>query len=74
MEQIISEEYHEFLYLFLGAVARALPTHRTYDHKITQKERFNPYFGSLYSLSQTEHVTLRHWMQDNLSKGCIQAS
>ena len=50
----VPKEYHEFLLLFSEAVAKALPPHRPYDHKIPLREGFTPPFGPLYSLSKTE--------------------
>jgi hypothetical protein len=32
---------------------------------------FKPPFGPLYSLSHPELEELKHWLDENLSKGCI---
>ena len=55
-------------------MAKALPPHRPYDHKILLREGFTPPFGSLYSLSKTELQALKEWLEENLSKGVIRAS
>ena len=68
------KEYHEFLPLFLEAVAKALPPHRPYDHKISLREGFTPPFVPLYLLSKTELQALKEWLEENLSKGFIRAS
>jgi hypothetical protein len=70
----VPKEYHEFLPLFSEAVAKALPPHRPYDHKIPLREGFTPPFGPLYSLSKTELQALKEWLEENLSKGFIRAS
>ena len=52
LKSLVPEEYHEFLPLFSEAVARQLPPHRPYDHKIPLKEGFAPPFGLLYPMSR----------------------
>jgi len=74
LENYIPKEYHNFLPLFSEALAKKLPPHRSYDHKIPLREGFTPPFGCLYSLSKTELETLKEWLKDNLSKGFIRAS
>ena len=70
----IPKEYHEFLPLFSEAVAKALPSHRPYDHKIPLREGFTPPFGPLYLLSKIELQALKEWLEENLDKGFIRAS
>ena len=70
----VPKEYHEFLPLFSQAVAKALPQHRPYDHKIPLREGFMSPFGPLYSLSKTDLQALKEWLEENLSKGFIHAS
>ena len=69
LEELIPEEYHEFLPLFQEVAARELPPHRTHDHTIPLKEGFEPPFGPIYSLSRVELETLKAWLEDNLNKG-----
>ena len=74
LEEYIPKEYHDFLPLFSEALAKNLPPHRSYDHKIPLREGFTPPFGPLYPLSKTELETLKEWFEENLSKGFIRAS
>ena len=74
LKEYILAEYHEFLPLFSEALAKNLPPHRPYDHKIPLREGFTPPFGPLYSISRTELQTLKEWLEENLSKGFIRAS
>jgi hypothetical protein len=74
LEEYIPKEYHDFLPLFSEALAKNLPPHRSYDHRIPLREGFTPPFGPLYPLSKTELETLKEWLEDNLSKGFIRAS
>jgi len=70
----VPKEYNDFLPLFSEAVAKALPPHRPYDHKISHREGFTPPFRPLYSLSKTELQALKEWLEENLSKGFIRTS
>jgi hypothetical protein len=70
----VSKEYHEFLPLFSEAVVKALPPHRSYDHKISLHERFTPPFRLLYLLSKIELQTLKDWLEENLDKRFVRAS
>jgi hypothetical protein len=74
LKEYIPKEYHDFLPLFSEALAKNLPPHRRYDHKIPLREGFTSPFGPLYPLSKTELGTLKEWLEDNLSKGFIRAS
>jgi len=74
LKTYIPTEYHKFLPLFSEALAKNLPPHRPYDHKIPLREGFMPPFGPLYSMSITELETLKEWLEENLSKGFIRAS
>jgi len=55
----VSKEYHKLLLLFSEAVAKALPMHLPYAHKIPLREGFTPPFGLVYSLSKTELQALK---------------
>jgi len=74
LKDYVPAEYHEFLPLFSETLAKNLPPHRPYDHKIPLREGFTPPFGPLYSMSRTELQTLKEWLEENLSKGFIRAS
>lgn len=54
--------------------SRMLPLHREIDHRIVLKDGSTPPFGKLYGMTKEELVTLREWLQDNLSKGFIRPS
>jgi len=58
LKEYILAEYHEFLPLFSEALAKNLPPHQPYDHKIPLREGFTPPFSLLYSMSRTELQTL----------------
>lgn len=72
--ELVPSEYYEYLLLFKKLSADVLPLYQKYDHKIPLKERFTPSFSHLYSLSKPELQALHEWINENLSKGFIQAS
>jgi len=74
LKNYIPAECHEFLPLFSEALAKKLPPHWPYDHKIPLREGFTSPFGPLYSMFRTELQTLMEWLEENLSKGFIRAS
>jgi len=74
LKDYVPAEYHEFLPLFSEPLAKNLPPHRPYDHKIPLREGFTPPFGPLYLMSSTELQTLKKWLEENLSKRFIRAS
>ena len=54
----IPEEYHDFADVFDKAKADTLALHRPYNLKINLDEDATPPLGQMYSLLQTELVTL----------------
>jgi len=75
LEEIIPKQYHEFLPLFNNVLADHLPPHRPgIDHKVRLKEGETPSWGPLYSMSRAELVTLKEWLEENISKGFIHQS
>ena len=70
----IPEEYHEFADVFDRAKAHTLAPHRPYDLKINIDEDSTPPLGHMYSLSQTELVALREFIDDHLATGFIRPS
>src|SRR3954447_24165117 len=74
LKSLIPKEYHEFLPLFSEAVARQLPPHRPYDHKIPLKEGFTPPFSPLYPMSRAKLEELKRWLEENLAKRFIRTS
>ena len=70
----IPPKYREFSKVFSKSIADQLPEHRVYDHKITLKPDTEVPFGPLYNLSETELVTLKSYLEENLSNGFIERS
>jgi len=72
MEEIVPKQYHEFLPLFSKVLADRLPPYRPeIDHEVQLKDGETPIWGPLYSMSRTELVVLKEWLQENMSKGFI---
>jgi len=72
LEEIVPEQYYEFLPLFRKILADRLPPHRpNIDHEVRLKEGETPTWGPLYSMSRTELVVLKEWLEDDTSKGFV---
>jgi hypothetical protein len=75
LEEIVPDQYHEFLPLFNKVLADRLPPHRSgIDHNGRLKERVTPTSGPLYSMSRAEFIVLKEWLQEIMLKGFIQQS
>lgn len=69
----IPEEYHEFLGLFSENLAGTLPSHHTYHHNLTLKDRSEPPFKALYVMCRDELEPLQKSIKVYLSNGFIPA-
>jgi len=75
LEEIVPEQYHEFLPLFNKVLADPLPPHRPHiDHEVRLNQGETPTWGPLYSMSRAGLVTLKEWLEENMSKGFIRQS
>jgi hypothetical protein len=75
LEEVVPKQYHEFLPLFSKVLADRLPPHRPgIDREVQLKEGETPTWGPLYSMSRTELVVLKEWLEENMSKGLIRQS
>jgi hypothetical protein len=71
---IVPPKYHDYLKIFEKANTNKLPWHYPSDHTIPLTDGFKPPFRPLYSLSHPELEELKHWLDENLSKGFIRTS
>ena len=74
LEQLIPEEFHEFLDVFDEVKANRFPAPRPWDHKIELKEGFQPKSFKTYNLTTEEQIELDKWIKENLEKGYIRPS
>jgi len=73
LEEIVPEQYHEFLLLFTKFLADRLPLHQPgIDHDVALSDAVIPAFGPLYSMSRAELVVLKQWLEVYMSEGLIQ--
>jgi len=70
----IPEEYHEFGDVFSKSQASTLPPHRPYNLKIDLDKGAEPPIGRMYSLSETEMMALRQFLDENLCNGFVRSS
>jgi len=75
LKEMVRKQYHEFLPLFNKVLADRLPSHRLgIDHEALLKDGETVTWGSLYSMSKTELVALKGWLEENMSKQFIYQS
>jgi hypothetical protein len=75
LEEIVPEQYHEFLPLFSKIlVDRLLPHRPGIDHEVHLKEGETQTWGPLYAMSRTELVVLQERLEENMFKGFIRQS
>ena len=67
----IPEEYHDFADIFSKAKADMLALHRPYNLHINLEEGASPLVSAMCSLSQSELVTLREFIDEHVCIGFI---
>ena len=67
----VLSEYHEFADIFSKTKAEVLPLHHPYDLKINLEEGAQPLVGPICSLSTSEQVALKEFIEENLNTGFI---
>ena len=73
-EQMVPEEYHDYLDVFDEEKANRYPESRSWDHKIETKEGFEPKSFPNYNLTPAEQVELDKFLKENLEKEYIRPS
>jgi hypothetical protein len=73
-EDIIPEEYHDYLHVFEGKENPGLPPHRHHDHWIPLLEGKVPPFEPLRVLDEGRLWTLREYLEMSLEWGWIRSS
>src|SRR6202522_55532 len=68
-EELVPEEYHDYLDIFSKEKAHRFPEPRSWDHKIEMKEGFEPKSFKNYNLTPAEQLELDKFLKENLEKG-----
>jgi len=75
LEEIVPEQYHEFLPLFSKILADRLPPHQPdIDHEGCLKNGEPPTLGLLHSMSRAKLDILKEGLKENMSTGFIRQS
>ena len=74
LDELVPIEYRDFADVFSEEIAREMPPHRSYDHKIELEEGATPPVGRVYNMSAPELNTLKDYINEMLGKGFIRAS
>ena len=73
-EQLIPEEYHEYLDIFDENKANRYLEPQPWDYKIEIKPGFEPKIFKTYNLTPEEQTKLNKFLKKNLDKGYIKPS
>jgi hypothetical protein len=73
-EQLVPQEYHDYLDIFDEDKANRFSDTRSWDHKIKMKPRFEPKLFKTYNLTPEEQGELNKFLKENLDKGYIKPS
>src|SRR6202522_3589687 len=73
-ENLVPEEYHEYLDIFDEGKVNRFPEERPWDHKIEMKEGFEPKSFKNYNLTPEEQLEQYKFLKENLEKGYIRPS
>jgi hypothetical protein len=73
-EQLVPQEYHNYLDIFDKDKANWFPDTWPWDHKIKMKSGFEPKLFKTYNLTPEEQVELDKFLKENLDKGYIKPS
>jgi hypothetical protein len=72
LEEIVLEQYHEFLSLLKKVLVDCLPIHWLgIDHKVQLTAGETPNWDPLYSMSWAELEVVKEWLEENMSQSCI---
>jgi hypothetical protein len=75
LEEVIPQQYHEFVPLFSKVFVDRLPPHRrNIDHEVRLREGEVPSWGPLYKMTRDELVMMKEWLEENMTKGFIRQS
>jgi hypothetical protein len=74
LEELIPEEYHEYLSVFSEEEASRFPERTSWDHAINLKEGFKPKSAHIYPMSPGEEAELKKFLDENLDKKYVRKS
>ena len=74
MQEMVPEEYREYLDVFAKESFDEMPPRRPWDHVIELLPDMKPLDCKIYPLSPSEQVELDKFLNKNLKSGCIQLS
>ena len=74
VEEIVPNQYHEYLHVFSKEASERLPEHGPYDHAIELVSDARMFHSKVYPLSPSEQTELDKFLNENLAKGYIQES
>jgi hypothetical protein len=73
-EQLVPQEYHDYLDIFDKDKANQFPDTRPWDQEIEMESGFEPKLFKTYNLTPEEQVELDKFLKENINKGYIKPS
>ena len=70
----VPTHYHQYADVFSENVAKEIPPHRPYDHKIDLLDGTTPPHSHIYNMSELELKALKDYLDDMTQKGFIRPS
>jgi hypothetical protein len=70
----VPADCHDYLDVFGKIIATTLPLQQPYDHQINLEDGSSLPFSPIYSLSEVEQLTLKQFINKNLSSSLIHPS
>lgn len=74
VEEMVPNEFHEFLKVFSKEASERLPEHKPYDHAIELVPDAKTFHSKVYPLSHNEQEELDKFHKEQLAKGYIRES
>ena len=74
LEEMIPQEFIEFMDVFSKKASERLPTRKPWDHSIDLIPGSEPPFCKVYPMSPSEQKALDEYLEENLAKGYIKPS
>ena len=74
LEELVPEEFREYLHVFSKSASERMPISKPYDHPIDLEEGKIPPYSKIYPMAPAERSAMEEWIDEQLTKGYIRPS
>ena len=74
LEELVPEEFQEYLHVFSKAASERMPVPKPYDHPIDLEDGKTPQYAKVYPMAPAERSAMEEWIDEQLAKGYIRPS